>query len=177
MARRASFTCRSPTIGFVSCKVPASPNCLTTTCWSVHHRFPLPPHLSAHRALAHIGPDPVFMQISNLSDMDLYRRFDLNIRPIPITASDWINPDYYQPKPHADREIDLLMVAGWTRPKRHWLLFQALRKMRRTLRVVLVGQSGDGRTADDVFAEAKAFGVAYRIEIVRDAPIADVTKY
>jgi glycosyltransferase involved in cell wall biosynthesis len=136
-----------------------------------------PPHFPAHWALAHIGPDPVFMQISNSSDMELYQQFELNIRPIPIMASDWINPDLYQPKPHSEREIDLLMVAGWTRPKRHWLLFGALRKMRRNIRVVLIGQDGDGRSANDVLLEAKAFGVAERIEIVRDASIDEVTRY
>ena len=136
-----------------------------------------PPDFPAHWALAHIGPEPVFMQISNPSDMELYRHFDHNIRPIPIMASDWINPDFYEPTPQAKREIDILMVAGWSHVKRHWLLFRALRKMRQGLRVVLIGQDADGRTSDDVYREAKAFGVADRIEMIRDADIGKVTKY
>ena len=143
---------------------------VTASSWS-------PPDFPAHWALAHIGPDPVFMQISNPSDMELYARFDHNIRPIPIMASDWINPDCYQPKPHAQREIDILMVAGWSHVKRHWLLFRALRKMRRGLRVVLIGQDADGRTAEDVYQEAKAFGVADRVEMIRDVAIGEVTKH
>jgi len=117
------------------------------------------------------------MQISHPSDIELYRDFDSGIYPLPIMASDWINPDFYDPRPRATREIDVLMVAGWSHVKRHWLLFRALRKMRRNLRVVLIGQDGDGRTADDVFKEAKAFGVADRIEMVRDANIDEVTKH
>ena len=49
------------------------------------------------------------------------------------------------------------------------------RSMRRDLRVVLIGQDSDGRTADDVWREVKAFGVAEQIEIIRDATIEMVT--
>jgi glycosyltransferase involved in cell wall biosynthesis len=135
-----------------------------------------PPDFPTHWALAHIGPDPVFVQISNPSDMEIHQRLRHNIRPLPIMASDWINPEFYQPRPHHQREIDILMVAGWSRLKRHWLLFRSLRKMRRDLRVVLIGQDSEGRTADDVWREAKAFGVADRIEMIRDATIETVTE-
>jgi glycosyltransferase involved in cell wall biosynthesis len=136
-----------------------------------------PPDFPAHWALAQVGPDPVFMQISNPSDTDLYARFDHKIRPIPIMASDWINPDFYEPRPHNQREIDILMVAGWSHVKRHWLLFRALRKMSPRLRVALIGQDADGRTANDVLREAKAFGVADRLQMIQDASIVDVTKH
>lgn len=136
-----------------------------------------PPDFAAFWALARIGPDPVFMQISNPSDTELYTRLNNGIRPIPIMASHWINPDLYKPKPHDNREIDILMVAGWSHVKRHWLLFRALRNMRRNLRVVLIGQDADGRTADNVFDEAKAFSVADRIEIIHDASIDEVTRH
>jgi len=136
-----------------------------------------PPDFTSHWALAHIGPDPVFLQISNLSDQKRHERLPHNIRPVPIMASDWINPVFYRPRPHPQREIDILVVAGWSRVKRHWLLFNALRKMRRDLRVVLIGQDSEGRTADDVWREAKAFGVANQIELMRDATIETVTEY
>lgn len=136
-----------------------------------------PPDFPAHWALACIGPDPVFLQISNLSDVQLHQRFHHSIQPLPIMASDWINPEFYNPRPQRLREIDILMVAGWSHLKRHWLLFRALRRMRRDLRVVLIGQESEGRTADDVWREAKAFGVADRIEMVRDATIQVVTEH
>jgi glycosyltransferase involved in cell wall biosynthesis len=136
-----------------------------------------PPDFPAHWALARIGPGPVWMQISNPSDMQLYRQFDHRIEPVPIMASDWINPDFYRPRPHERREIDLLMVAGWSHVKRHWLLFRALRRMRRNLRVVLIGQDADGRTAEDVYRQARAFGVAGRIELLSDLPIERVTEH
>jgi len=136
-----------------------------------------PPDFPSLWAVAHIGPDPIFVQISNPSDMKLHERLPHGIRAVPIMASNWSNPEFYRPRPHGVREIDILMVAGWSRFKRHWLLFRALRKMRRDLRVVLIGQDSEGRTADDVWGEAKAFGVAGRIEIIRDADIDTVTEY
>lgn len=136
-----------------------------------------PPDFTSHWALAHIGPDPVFLQISNPSDKERHERLSHNIRPVPIMASDWINPKYYRPRPHSKREIDVLMVAGWSRIKRHWLLFRTLRAMRRNLRVVLIGQDSEGRTADDVWREAKEFGVADQIEMISNAAIEVVTDY
>jgi hypothetical protein len=135
-----------------------------------------PPDLPSHWALAHIGPDPVFLQISNVSDMEIHQPFRHNIRPVPIMASDWINPEFYQPRSRQQREIDILMVASWGHVKRHWLLFHTMNKMRRDLRVVLIGQNDQGRTADDVWREAKAFGVADQIEMIRDATIEMVTE-
>jgi glycosyltransferase involved in cell wall biosynthesis len=136
-----------------------------------------PPDFAVLWALANIGPDPIFLQISNQADMEMHQLFQHNIQALPIMASDWINPEFYRPRPQHERQIDILMVAGWSTLKRHWLLFRALRKMRRDLRVVLIGQNSEGRTADDVWHEAKAFGIADRIEIVRDVAIERVTSH
>ncbi|HXO86585.1 MAG TPA: glycosyltransferase, partial [Gemmatimonadales bacterium] len=116
-------------------------------------------------------PDPIFLQVSNQSEVALHNRLSHGISPLPIMASDWVNPDFYEPRPHASREIDLIYVAGWSPIKRHWLLFRALRHMRKSLRVVLIGQDMEGRTADDMLREAAAFGVAGRLEIIRDASV------
>lgn len=136
-----------------------------------------PPDFMSLLALANLSSDPAFIQISNESDMEWMRICAPTIVPVGIMASDWINPDLYVPRPHASRSVDLLMVAGWSRLKAHWLLFRALREMSPTYRTVLVGQDMDGRTADDVWREAKAEGVAKRIEIIRDAPPDLVTSY
>ncbi|NQU11019.1 glycosyltransferase [bacterium] len=136
-----------------------------------------PPDFAAHWALARIGPDPVFLQISNSADEALYQRFRHGIQPVPVLASDWINPAAYQPRRRTERDVDLLMVAGWSPAKRHWLLFRALRRLRPDLRVVLIGQDADGRTVDDVWREARLFGVHNRIEILRDLPIDQVAAH
>ncbi len=119
---------------------------------------------------ANLSPDPLFVQISNREDLELLRVCGSTVHPVPIMACDWIEPRSYAPKPRTIRPLDILMVAGWARLKGHWMLFRALRRMRKGLRVLLVGQNMEGRTADAVYAEAKAFGVGDRIEMIRDAP-------
>ena len=92
-------------------------------------------------------------------------------------ACDWIDPTFYDPKPAAERDIDILMIANFSRFKRHWLLFQALRRMRRGLRVTLIGRAGDGRDASALREEARAFGVKQDLEIVSNVGIDVVTAY
>ena len=127
-------------------------------------------------AFANLSPDPLFIQVSHPTDADTLRLCGNTVRVLPLMASDWIDPRWYTPKPHALRDVDILMVAGWARLKGHWMLFRALKRMRKSLTVLLVGQDMEGRTADDVFREAKAFGVSDRIEIIRDAPIRSVSE-
>jgi glycosyltransferase involved in cell wall biosynthesis len=90
-------------------------------------------------------------------------------------ACDWINPDFYSPKPKTQRTIDILMIANWLPFKRHWLLFEALSKMRRDLRVVLVGRNAPGRTEKELRAEAKAYGVHQELEFHTNISIEEVT--
>lgn len=136
-----------------------------------------PPEYEPMLAFAGLGRDPLFVQLSNPADAVRYRVLEPVVRAVPIMACDWVNPEFYVPKPRAERSIDLLMVAGWAPFKGHALLFRALRRMRRGLRVVLIGQDMNGRTADDVLAEARAYGVSDRIEIIRDADPALVTRH
>jgi glycosyltransferase involved in cell wall biosynthesis len=85
---------------------------------------------------------------------------------LPFHAASWVNPDLYPPA--ATKPIDLLMLANFTRIKRHWRLFEALPRLPPTYRVVLIGGPRGGRDEHDVRREARAFGVEDRIEIVVD---------
>ena len=57
------------------------------------------------------------------------------------------------------------MVANFAKFKRHLTLFAALRNMDRRLRVLLIGQHQDGRTADTIRREAAYYGVADRFAV------------
>jgi hypothetical protein len=111
-----------------------------------------PPEYEPMLAFAGLGRDPLFVQLSNPADAVRYRALEPVVRAVPI-------------------------MACWAPFKGHALLFRALRRMRRGLRVVLIGQDMNGRTADDVLAEARAYGVSDRIEIIRDADPALVTRH
>ena len=125
---------------------------------------------------AGLSQDPLFVGISNVADIPICRLYSPVVEPVEIMACDWINPEDYQPKPHAGRKIDILMVASWLAVKRHWLLFEALRDMPRNLRVVLVGRSGGGRTEDVIREECRAFGAKQDLKIYSEIPPAGVRK-
>lgn len=133
-----------------------------------------PPDYAAFASLSGLSSDPVFIGISNPVDVEHYRLFEPHVRAVPLLASDWINPDRFSPKPIREREIDILMVANWLRFKRHWLLFEALKRMDRRLRIVLIGRNGDGRTEREIRAELAAFGVRQEVELITDISIDEV---
>jgi glycosyltransferase involved in cell wall biosynthesis len=140
------------------------------TSWS-------PPDYASFANLAGLSKDPIFMGLSNTADMRNYRLLEPVIRAVPLMACDWINPDLYAPRPQRDREIDILMVANWLPFKRHWLLFEALRRMDPKLRVVLIGRNGGGRTASDIRDEARSFGVRQELELLTNIPVDEVAAY
>src|SRR5207253_1995417 len=61
---------------------------------------------------------------------------------------------------------DLRMLAHFDPVKRHWLLFDALRKLPASFRVLLVGVPLGGRTEKDLLDEARTFGVQDRFELL-----------
>jgi glycosyltransferase involved in cell wall biosynthesis len=128
-------------------------------------------------SLQGLSADPAFIGISNESDIEHYRLWEPGVTPLPITAGDWIDPNFYKPLPHAEREVDIVMVSHFADWKRHWLLFDALRHMRTDLRIVLIGRDGNQRTEKDIWREAEAFGVKQHIEIYKNLEIDEVSKY
>ncbi|HEY0961598.1 MAG TPA: glycosyltransferase [Pseudomonadales bacterium] len=133
-----------------------------------------------HRVMASLcglAPDPLFIGISNRTDIAQYDLFAPWIRPVPIMACDWLDEDNFHPVPQRERSIDILMVAHFAHLKRHWILFEALSKMRPDLRVTLIGRPGDGRTAQSLRDDAKAFGVPQELTIVSNAEFDEVTNH
>jgi glycosyltransferase involved in cell wall biosynthesis len=126
-------------------------------------------------AFAGLSQDPIFIGVSNFVDVDRLALMRPVVEPLPILASDWVDPDCYAPKPQRERTIDILMVANWSRVKRHWLLFEALRDMPSHLRMVLVGRNAPGRTEREILAEARAFGVRQHLELHTNLEIDEVT--
>lgn len=135
---------------------------------------------SDHAVLANLcglSPDPIFIGISNQSDIAQYQLYAPDIYPLPLLACDWVDPDEFQPLPHKDRTIDILMVSTFPAWKRHWLLFEALRDMDPNLRVVLIGRDAPGRTDQDLRDEIRAFGVKQDITILKSVEIEEVYRY
>ena len=119
----------------------------------------------------------LYVQSCNFAEVPEIERFHPRLRCLPTLGCDWINPDDYRPRPHAEREVDLLMVANWAPFKRHWHFFQALRSLPASTRVTMIGQREGRHTVDAVRAQARALGVRQRIEFIDGAPIERVRAY
>src|SRR5262249_37440205 len=117
------------------------------------------PHNLINYVFPAVCPGPGFTLISNQKDLERLPRVSANDVVAPMFASSWVNPEVFQPLPRDKRDIDLIMVANFGKVKRHYVLFKALREMPARVRVVLVGQEQDARTADTLRAEARCFGV------------------
>jgi glycosyltransferase involved in cell wall biosynthesis len=119
----------------------------------------------------------VFVQACNYGEISWIEQFHPRLKCLPSIACDWINPDCYQPRPFAERQIDILMVANWAPFKRHWQFFDALRKMPRSLRITLIGQDEGKHNLAMLREQAALFGVKQDIHFVESIPIDEVARY
>ncbi len=124
-----------------------------------------PPHHLVNFVFPKAFAGPVFCLISNWKDLEHFPRFAANYVMVPLFASSWVNPVFYKPVPFDQKNIDLIMVANFGTYKRHHVLFKALRDMPSRLRVVLLGQEQDRRTAETLRSEARCYGVDNRFEL------------
>ena len=133
-----------------------------------------PPHSVFNFYFPQVWPVPVFCQISHPADAQWLPRLSPRYRVAPLMPSHWVNPEAFAPRPKNERDIHLVMVANFAVFKRHVALFHALRRLPRPWRVLLIGQREAGRTAQDIYAEAAAFGVADRFTLQESLPHAEV---
>lgn len=113
--------------------------------------------------------EPVFVQTNEPPDATFLKRISPNLIQVPIVSNWWIDHRVMRPVPGIARDIDVAMVAGWARFKRHDRFFAALARLRRNgirLKVLLIGYPVDGSmTKDDLYLLAKYFGISDQLEI------------
>jgi hypothetical protein len=134
------------------------------------------PHNLVNYVFPAAYPEPYLTLISNPHDCEVLPRVSERMTIVPLYASNWVNPDLYEPLPRSERIHDLIMVASWGKVKRHQALFAAMHSMPRDMRVLLVGQDQEGRTAETIGALADWYGVRERVTILSDQPYAAVAK-
>lgn len=117
---------------------------------------------------ARVSSAPLLVGISNRADLAALSAAGSALSPSDILASDWVDVTQYRPREAGDRDIDIIMIGHFAAWKRHWILFEALRKLPPDLRVVIVGRDWDGRTASSVLADARAFGVRQQVTVFSD---------
>lgn len=128
-----------------------------------------PPHSLINCLFPATYPGEIFCLISNLNDLEIFPRLSKSYIMVPLFASSWVDPGMYNPTPFDMKDLDIFMLANFGKYKRHFLLFKALRDMPTSVRVLLIGQNNGDRTRDSIMAEARAYGVQNRFELLVDA--------
>ncbi|WP_395747328.1 hypothetical protein [Prosthecobacter sp.] len=121
-------------------------------------------------------PDGFWIQPANEAERERLTEFHPGLRCLPGLACDWVDAQFYQPKPWSERTVDILMVANWGGFKRHWDFFHALTRMPPQLRIVLVGQNEGGVTQQHIRKLAADIGVPQELEIRQSISIEEVTR-
>jgi glycosyltransferase involved in cell wall biosynthesis len=129
-----------------------------------------PPHSLINCLFPTAYPGQIFCLISNTKDLQIFPHLSKRYVMVPLFASSWVNPDLYKPLPFEKKDVSILMLANFGKYKRHFLLFKALREMPASVRVLLIGQEDGDRCSDTIMAEARAYGVQNRFELVVNAP-------
>ncbi|MDB6117702.1 MAG: glycosyltransferase [Verrucomicrobiaceae bacterium] len=144
-------------------------NIVFSTSWS-----PTDYHVLAQALI--IAPGVTFwVQPCNLRERAKIEAFHPRLKVLETMPCDWLNPEFFPQKPFAERDIDLLMVSNWAPFKRHWALFNALRDLPASLRVVCIGQPDTGRTLDDIRRLQRLMGAPQEIEFLERLPIEQVS--
>jgi glycosyltransferase involved in cell wall biosynthesis len=119
----------------------------------------------------------VFVQSCNHSENPGIEALHPRIKCLPMLPCDWINPQLVKPKPFAERDIDILMVANWDLFKRQWQFFEALKSMSEDLRIVMIGQRAGRFDMDFARRTSKLFGARQEIEFHQSLTIDEVAAY
>jgi glycosyltransferase involved in cell wall biosynthesis len=115
----------------------------------------------------------VLLQAGNPVTTEAFQALGSPFHYIALTSSDWTDSDFFSPLPDQQKIYDLIYVANWAKYKQHELLFDALAKIRRPLRVALVGFRWE-RTRQQIESLISKYGLTGRFEIVENVPPAEV---
>lgn len=119
-----------------------------------------------------------FAGLSHPEDVMRIRSLGFEVPILPLYMSSWLVPEDFHPVPRQERDVDIVMVANWAHFKRHWVLFDALKRMNcPDLKIVLIGQPDSGRTVENVRQEAELYGVAGQIQFLNRLPVDEVWRW
>lgn len=123
----------------------------------------LMPEIVMHKGL----DEKVYVQTAEPRDKAFLTRFFDNAIPVDIVANWWVDSRVFKPNPSIEKDIDILMVSSWLKMKRHYLLFEAMAKLKQKgliLKCALVGYPID-MTKEDILKLAENAGVLEQIEL------------
>jgi glycosyltransferase involved in cell wall biosynthesis len=113
------------------------------------------------------SPDSVFVGATEPRDRDFIDGLHSNLISAPFSSNTWTDERVFRPLQNIQKDIDVVMVAGWGVYKRHWAVFRALSRLKargHSLRIALVGYQLD-MSVDQIWAQARFFGIDNWIEV------------
>lgn len=111
----------------------------------------------------------VIVQAQDKDDYDVICNMKSNLLPVRLGAGDWVDTDIFQESSNEQKIYDIVMVASWSKVKRHDVLFKAISSEKlKDLKILLIGYPWDGRTREDIIREAKYYGINDQIEILEN---------
>ncbi len=137
-----------------------------------------PPSYQALWSFPYAYRHEFFAGLSHPEDVMRIRSLGFEVPILPLYMSSWLVPEDFHPRSPQDRDVDIVMVANWAHFKRHWVLFDALKRMNRPdLNIVLIGQPDSQRTVENVRKEAELYGVAGQIQFLNRLPVDEVWRW
>jgi hypothetical protein len=112
----------------------------------------------------------IFVLAAQEDDYAFLQRLNSNLVPVDLGCCDWVDPRVAEPFINNRKEFDIVMNSHWGALKRHHVLFRMLRRAKKRYKVLLIGGSWEGRSAVDVIALAKHYGVQDQLTLVEHLP-------
>ena len=109
--------------------------------------------------------EPIFVLAPEVTDYQFIGDLGSNLLPVSIGPGDWVNPDLTKNFKDKKKKYDIVMNANWAKWKRHYVLFEAMSRCPKKLKVVLIGVPLDGKTSADIECLANYYGVRDQLEI------------
>ena len=108
---------------------------------------------------------PIVVMATESRDYRFLKRLGTNLIPIDVGASNWVNPAVFRPLEGATKEFDAVMVARWVLPKRHHVLFRAVRALQdRSIRVALAAHPWNSRRKE-IELLLEAYGIRSQVTL------------
>jgi len=140
-----------------------------------------PSYSSPHSLIFYVLPRllsyPLFSTISNPKDKAYIKGISPNSQVLDIMAASWVDEDQFQPKANTVRDIDILIVGCFTKVKRHFALFKAIRNLPEHYKIAVIGETEGKRTLETIKHEAGIYGVEERIEFIGAVGYDEISDY
>lgn len=113
---------------------------------------------------------PVWVLSGYFKDFEFLKQLGSNLIPLPIGPCDWVDPELTGRVLSSVKKYDIVFNSNWASWKRHQVLFSAIKKITRPVRVALIGVELEGRNRKDIELLAKFYNVQHLIEIFERVP-------